>query len=409
MPFELAIALRYLFSKSKHRFISLISWMAVLGVGLGVGALIVVMGVMNGFSANLRDKILGVNAQIIVNNFQGTFTGYQKIARNLEKTPEIIGVMPFIYSEVMLSSPHGVKGAALKGIEPQAAKKVLHLSKDLVQGSLDNLLSMPQDLPGIIIGQDMAQRLGLSLGSMVNVLSPSGGKSAAGFTPKIKVFLVQGIFDTGVFEYDSSLVYTSLSAAQDLLGFKQDLASGLEIRIKDVYQAQQVKERIAPQLAFPFYVQTWMEMNKSLFSALKLEKTAMAVILIMIILVGSFSIVTTLIMLVMEKQKEIAVLMSLGARPGNVRKIFIWQGTLIGLVGTGLGFVLGLGLCLLLEKYHFIHLPQDIYYLDHLPIQIQGLDLAVICCIALVLCFLATLYPAGKAAKINPAEVLRYE
>jgi lipoprotein-releasing system permease protein len=317
--------------------------------------------------------------------------------------------MPFIYSEVMLSTPRGVKGAALRGIEPQKAPQVLTLSEDMTQGSL-TALQGDSALPGLVIGSGMAGQLGVSTGQIVNMLSPSGSKSAAGFTPRVKTFQIVGIFDTGMYEYDSSLAYTSIGAAQQILGFEGDLASGLEIRLQNVYAAEEVADQLREELqGFPFVVQTWMDMNQSLFSALKLEKTAMGVILIMIVLVGSFSIITTLIMLVMEKKQDIAVLMSMGAKPKTIRNIFMWQGSIIGLVGTLLGFLFGISASLLLKRYQFIKLPPDVYYMDHLPVLLEPLDLSIIAVAAMLLCFCATLYPARQAAQIQPTDVLRYE
>jgi len=409
MSFELSIALRYLLTRRKHSFISIISLLSIAGVALGVTALIVVLGVMNGFSTNLRDKILGINAHLIVSHAQGAFEGYDQKQRLVEALPGVTGVMPFLYSEVMLSTPQGVKGAALRGIDPSSAPKVISLHKDLIAGTLQGLEDQG-DQPGIIIGQDMAARLGVRVGDQLNMLTPSGEKRSFGFTPKIKIFQVTGIFDTGMYEYDSSLAFVSIPSAQAVLGFDRDAVTGLEVKLADVYQAPELAERIQERLkGFPFVVRTWMDMNQSLFSALKLEKTAMAVILVMIVLVGSFSIITTLFMLVMEKKQDVAVLMSMGCLPGNIRRIFMLQGTIIGCIGTALGYGFGLGLSWLLEKYQFIKLPQDIYYLDHLPVLLNPLDLSLIGIVALLLCFLATLYPANQAAKVQPAQVLRYE
>jgi lipoprotein-releasing system permease protein len=407
MPFEFSIAIRYLLAKRKQAFISVISLISVAGVALGVASLIVVLGVMNGFSHNLREKILGVNAHMVVSHLQGLFGGYQEVGEQLGQIKGVTGVMPFLYSEVMVSNPAGVKGVILRGIDPAGAEGVLSLNDDLVLGDLTPL---QRGEAGIIIGRDLADRLGVSLGSPINVLSPTGKRTAAGFTPEIRIFHVAGVFSTGMFEYDSSLAYTSISALQDLLGIREDLVSGLEVRLEDVYAAKAVASRVEQRLGgFPFYVRDWMEMNESLFSALKLEKTAMFVILVMIVLVGSFSIVTTLVMLVMEKTRDIAILMAMGARRKSIRLIFMLQGTIIGIVGTALGFLLGMGLSFLLQRYKFIRLPADVYYLDHLPVRLDWVDLSVICGAAVTLCFLATIYPAKQASNLQPAEALRYE
>ena len=409
MRFELFIALRYLFAKRRQAFISVISLISVMGVGLGVAALIIVLGVMTGFSENLRDKILGTNAHIIVGSLDKGFADYNQLVDKALKVKGVKSATPFIYTEVIFSSQGSAKGAVLRGIDPLSAGSVLSIGKDLTQGSLKDL-AQTGGFPGVIVGKELAKGLGLTIGSKVNILSPAGKKTSAGFSPKIMTFRVCGIFATEVFEYDSSLAYISISAAQKLLGMEKDLVTGLELKVHDVYAVQDLsKEVLAKMGGFPFYVRNWIEMNKNLFSALKLEKTAMGIILIMIVLVGSFSIVTTLIMMVMEKTKDIAVLMSLGATRKNIRNIFILQGTIIGFVGTSLGYILGIGISLLLKKYQFIKLPADVYYLDHIPIQLEWPDLTVIGLAAMLLCFLATIYPARKAANMEPAEALRYE
>lgn len=409
MKFELFIALRYLLALRKQAFISVISLFAVFGVCLGVASLIVVMGVMNGFSTDLRDKILGVNAHVIVMNAHGAMTGADDIARQAAAAPGVIGATPFIYSEAMVSTPRGVKGVVLRGIEPASSGNVLSLSRDMLAGTIEDL-NRTDPHPGIIVGQELAARLGLSVGSMINLLSPTGTKSAAGFTPKIKFFTVVGIFRTGMFEYDSSMAYVSLDAARDLLGFSGDVVSGIELRLTDVYAAERVSRQVEDSLGgYPFLVRNWMEMNANLFAALKLEKTAMFIFLVLIVLVGSFSIITTLVMLVIQKTRDIAVLMSMGAKPREIQRIFMLQGTAIGVLGTLLGYLLGVPVSLLLKKYQFIELPRDVYPVDYLPVRLEVLDLTLIGLAALGLCFVATLYPARKASRLNPADALRYE
>lgn len=409
MKFELFVALRYLFTLRKNSFISVISLFAVSGVAIGVAALIVVMGVMNGFSTDLRDKILGVNAHIVVSAYDGALDNYHHIVDKIEKLKGVTGVTPFIYSEVMLSSSGGVKGVVLRGLDASSANGVLSLPGDIISGSVDSL-SKNNGMPEIIIGTQLAKRLGLVIGDSVNLLSPTGQKSAAGFTPKVRIFKVGGVFRTGMFEYDSSLAYISNKAAQNLLGFKRDFVSGLEIHVDDVYAVDQICKRLEKLLeGYPLQIRNWKQMNANLFAALKLEKTAMFIILAMIILVGSFSIITTLVMLVMQKTRDIAVLMSMGATSGSIRRIFMWQGTLIGLIGTSMGYLIGVPIALLLKKYQFIKLPSNVYPVDYLPIKMDMMDLTIIGVSAFLLCFLATLYPAKQAAALEPAKALRYE
>ncbi|XXJ19843.1 lipoprotein-releasing ABC transporter permease subunit [Desulfovibrio caledoniensis] len=409
MRFETFIALRYLFALRKQSFISVISLFAVCGVAIGVGALIVVIGVMNGFSTDLRDKILGVNAHILVTSMRGGISDYQELADEAKQVPGVTGVTPFVYSEVMLSTRTGVKGVVLRGIDPATSSSVLSLSKDMVSGSVSRL-GEEGDFPGIIIGSELAKRLGLTEGSLVNLLSPSGRSSSAGFTPKVRRFTVAGIFRTGMFEYDSSMGYVSIPAARQLLGFKGDLVSGLEISVDDVYNVKAISRDLRDKISsFTVYVRNWQEMNANLFAALELEKTAMFIILAMIVLVGSFSIVTTLVMLVIQKTKDIAVLMSLGADKKTIRNIFMFQGTFIGLAGTLIGFLIGVPLSLLLKEYQFIKLPSNVYPVDYLPVRLEALDLFTIGAAAFLLCFVATIYPARRAAGLSPSEALRYE
>lgn len=409
MNFEFLIALRYIFALRKQSFIAVISLFAVCGVALGVAALIVVIGVMNGFTKDLRDKILGVNAHVIVSAFTGGIHEHQALAEICRQVPGVTGVTPFVYSEVMLSASGGVKGVVLRGIEPSTADQVLSLTKDMVSGSVKNLEEM-EGMPGVVIGAEMAKRLGLGVGSTVNLLSPTGTQSAVGFTPKVRLFKVAGIFRTGMYEYDATLGYVTVDAARNLLGFKEDVVSGLEVRLADVYKADEVSEALRVKLHdFPVYVRNWQEMNANLFAALELEKTAMFIILAMIVLVGSFSIVTMLVMLVMQKTKDIAVLMSLGADEGMIRRIFMYQGSFIGAVGTALGYGIGIPVALLLKKYQFIKLPSDVYPVDYLPVRLELLDMTLIGVAALALCFLSTLYPARRAAALKPSDALRYE
>lgn len=425
MRFELFVALRYLFARRKQAFIYVISAMSVLGVAIGVAALVVVLGVYNGFTTDIRDKILGANAHIIVSGPlaalaapssgpgatpQAGASGIGAVLRRIDATPGVVGSTPFLYAEGMLSSPRGVKGVVLRGIDPQTAPSVLSMLGDLTSGSVDKLTPSTEGAPpGVLVGNELAQRLGLAVGSRVNLLSPSGQKTTAGFQPRIRPFRVAGVFRTGMFEYDSSLGFVSLAAARDLLGLPADQISGIEVTVRDVYKADTVAAALQEELGPLAAVRTWMDMNANLFAALKLEKIGMFILLAMVVLIGSFSIVTTLVMLVMEKTHDIAILMSMGATKGMIRRIFMLQGTIIGVVGTLLGYVLGIGLALLLQRYQFIKLPPGVYTLDHLPILLEWGDIAIIGLSAMLLCFLATIYPARQASSLEPAEALRFE
>ena len=416
MRFTLFVALRYLFSRRKQTFISLISVISMLGVALGVAALIVAIGIMNGFTKDLRDKILGVNSHGIIASSNGAVFNYQRLQAEVEKVPGVAGVTPFVYSEVMISNQSGAKGLILRGVDPKTARQVLAV---LAENSDEALLALePEDgsTPGIILGKELMDKLHLKEGSRVNMLSPSGERTTSGFQPSIRPFKVVGSFKTGMFEFDSSLGFIGLSASRDLLGLQPNMVSGLEVLVDDVYQADKIMDAVIVHLrnwdkvgTQALYARNWMEMNVNLFAALKLEKLAMFVVLALIVLVASFSIITTLIMLVMEKTRDIAILMSMGATRQAIRRIFILQGMIIGGIGTLIGFAMGLSLSFALKQYKFIELPAEVYPMDTVPMLLAAPDLIVIALGAMFLCFLATIYPAWKASGLELAEALRYE
>lgn len=424
MRFEAFIALRYLAGRRKQAFIYLISLISVLGVSIGVAALVIVLGVYNGFTTDIREKILGANAHIILTgqalsapdlaapqgDSANVSSGLATTLDRIEAVPGVVGATPFLYTEGMLSSPRGVKGVVLRGIDPSTAPNVLSILGTLSSGNVADLdPQSPGALPGVIVGRELALRLGLVSGSRVNLLSPAGQKTAAGFQPRIRPFRVAGVFQTGMYEYDSSLGFISLNAGRDLLALPEGRISGVEVTVKNVYEADKIADAIERELGSGIIARHWMEMNANLFAALKLERIGMFIVLAMVVLVGSFSIVTTLVMLVMEKTRDIAILKSMGATRSMIRRVFILQGVIIGAVGTLLGYALGIGIALLLQRYQFIKLPPGVYTLDHLPVLLNWTDIGLVGASAMLLCFLATLYPAGQAAGLVPAEALRYE
>jgi lipoprotein-releasing system permease protein len=409
MRFELFIALRYLLAKRKHAFISAIAIVSVLGVGLGVAALIIVMGVMNGFTTDLREKIMGLNAHAMVLGAGAAMRESPELLAKSRAAPGVTGVMPFIHSELMVSGPGGFKGVAIRGVDPENAKEVLGIAGRITRGNFDDIAGEGA-LPGIVIGRELSRLIGASVGARINLLAPSGDRSAAGFTPRIRAARVVGIFATGMIEYDSSLGLVSLETARDILGVTDGIwITGLEVTVDDVYDAEKTAEALTRELGPTYFVRTWMDMHASLYAALKLEKAAMAIMLTLVVLVGSFSIITTLVMLVMEKTRDIAILMSMGATGNSIRRIFVCQGVVIGAVGTALGYILGIGASLLLKRYQFIKLPEGVYSLDYLPVLLIWTDLAAIGAGAMLICLLATIYPSRQAAKLEPVEALRYE
>lgn len=407
LPYQLFIAFRYLKSKKKRRSISFNTLISIGGVAVGVMTLLVVLSVMSGFHEDLQKKILGVNAHIVLLNYKGSTDNSEEVIQRLKPIDDIVSVSPFILGQVMVSAGNKGQGVYLRGINSGSESTTTDIADYIKEGSLKDL-EVTEGLPGIVIGKELARRLDIFMGDPVNILSPSGDIGPLGMLPRVRKFRVAGIFEVGMFEYDSNLVLTAMKPAQEFFGLK-DAVTGFEVRTKDIYKAGELRDRIQKLLGFPYYAKDWMQMNKNLFSALKLEKFAMFVILTLIILVASFNIVSTLIMNVIEKEREIAILKAMGATNKGIMAIFIMQGFLIGLIGTGLGLTGGYVLSYILNTYQIIKLPADVYYLSHLPVKIKPLDFAVVSLSAILISFLSTIYPAWQAAKLNPVEPLRYE
>ncbi len=413
MNFELFVSLRYLLAKRRHTFISLITIISIVGVAVGVTALIVVLAVMNGFQEDMRTRILGVTSHVVIGSFGGAMANYREIMPEIEKVPGVAAATPFIYTQVMITSGRSVSGAILRGIDPLTASKVIRLQENMIHGNLADLVAPSQEAnpsahPGIILGVELANNLGVRQGDFVTIISPSGRLTPMGQIPKSKLFQVVGVLQSGMYEYDNSLGYVDLQVAQQFLGIG-DAVTGIEVGLHDIYKARQVSDAIRERLGVPYWVRDWMQMNQSLFSALKLEKAVMFVILTLIILVAAFNIVSSLIMLVMEKGRDIAILKAMGATTSSIRKIFVLEGFMIGVSGTILGLIGGFVLCGLLKRYRFIELPIDIYHISTLPVKMEGMDVFVIALAAVVISLIATLYPSRKAAKLDPSEALRYE
>lgn len=423
--YELFISLRYLRARRKQVFVSIITFISIAGIVLGVAALIIVLAVMNGFETDLRNKILGVNAHLVLMEYSGAMRDYSKIENTVSSIEGVAGATPFVYGQAMVKSGANVSGVVLRGIDTDSADRVLQINR-MQGGKMDNLSarsrqalpveSVLRDLPGVVIGKELAKNLGLYLYDTVSIISPMGIATPMGLVPRIKKFLVVGIFDSGFYEYDSTLVFLSLKDSQAFLNMG-DLVTGIEIRLQDIYQADRVAGAITAKLGYPYWVRTWMEMNKNLFSALKLEKRVMAIILSLIVLVAAFNIITTLIMVVMEKHRDIAILKSMGASSRGVMKIFVFQGLTIGFIGTSLGCAVGLAVALHLSQislfveriFGFKILPGDVYYLSELPSRVNYGDVLLIALGTLLISFISTVYPSWRASKLDPAETLRYE
>lgn len=416
MRYEWFIGLRYLKAKRKQTFISIITLISIVGFALGVWALIVVLAVMSGFEKTLKEKILGTQAHLVVlkTNQEG-MDRYEEVVKEVEQVKGVVSATPFILSQVMLSSESNVFGVVLNGIDPDRVGKVIELARNMKAGRLQDLKA-EGDSPGIILGVELAKRLGVSLNDAIQVISPLGTMTPMGMMPKMKRFRVMGIFYSGMYDFDNTLAYISIVSAQKFLNMDSRV-TGIEIKTSDVYKVKKIGKEIRQKLGFPFWTRDWMEMNRNLFSALKLEKVAMFIILVLIVLVAAFNIISTLIMVVMEKNKDIAILKSMGAPSKGILRIFIIEGGVIGVVGTFFGTVVGLATALNLEKvsgfvenlFGFKILPSDVYYIDKLPSQVNPLDIILIVMTAILISLLATLYPSWRASKLDPAEALRYE
>ncbi len=408
MFFELFLSIRYLRAKRKQAFISVITVISVLGVMIGVMALVVVLSVMNGFRADLMSKILGVKSHLLVLSYKGAFNDYKRVAGRVGQVEGAVATTPFIHSQVMVNRSGNVSGAILRGIHPQTAGNVLSIEPMIKDGSLSSLKSSWDGLPTIIIGSELSKQLGAYPGDILNMVSPEGKLTPLGRVPNSQKYKVTAVFDSGMYEYDASMVFVSLKEAQAFLGFG-DRVSGLEVRVKDVYRSDKVGIKIQNALGNPYWTKDWKVMNRSLFSALKLEKFAMFVILTMIVLVGALNIISTLVMVVMEKTRDVAILRAMGASAKSIMTIFMVQGLLVGLVGTLAGLASGLGICHLLARYKFISLPSDVYYITTLPVRVEFWDVCLVSLSAVVISFLATIYPSWHASKLNPVEAIRYE
>lgn len=406
--FELFLGIRYLKAKRKQRFISVITIISVMGVMVGVMALVVVLSVMNGFRSDLMGKILGVNSHVLVLNLSGTFGGYQKVAEKVKKMDGVVAITPFVYTQVMINNSGRVSGAVLRGVDPKSAARVVNFDKMIKEGSLSSLSSTENGVPTIIIGSELAKQIGAGTGSLVTVISPEGKLTPLGRTPNTQKFRVTAIFDSGMYEYDASMVYISLGEAQRFLALG-DNVTGLELKVKEVYKSDIIARKIQKSLGYPYWTKDWKLMNRSLFSALKLEKLTMFIILTMIVLVGALNIISTLVMVVMEKTRDVAILRAMGASARSIMSIFMFQGILVGIIGTLAGLLSGLGLCQLLSRYQFINLPSDVYYISKLPVQVLASDVVTVAASAVAISFLATLYPAWYASRLNPVESFRYE
>ncbi len=402
MSYELKIGLRYIFGRRKEKFISLISCISIIGVATGVCALIIVIGVMSGFDTELRDKIIGTSSHIVVDKIGG-LDGPADAIKTISGVQGVIACAPFINTQALLADHDRLSSVVVRGIDPELEAKVTDIKKFIKSGSLD--------LEGgnkIIIGSGLAEQLGLRVGNKISLISAAKQRKRTLGKMQETDYVISGIFTSGMYDYDIGVVFISLENAK--IFFENPiLVSGISVKVNDIYAADQIKKKIQEKLGFPYFTRTWMDINRNLFNALKLEKTAMFIILILIVIVAALNIVSTLTMMVMEKTKDIGILKTIGATSHSIRMIFTMVGLFIGTMGTMLGTAAGLFCAYLLKTYEFIKLPEDVYYISKLPVRIESIEVIWIVAAAIFISFCATFYPAYQASKLNPVEALRYE
>lgn len=416
MRYELFIGLRYLYARRTETFISLITLISILGVMIGVMTLNVVMAVMTGFEEVLRDRLLGINAHVALLKSGGMLTEYRDLVKKVAEDKGVVAAAPVVYGQILVTSGSRVSGVVVRGVEPDGIAGVVDIEPYIKEGTLQDLKKertlqiegRSVTVSGVILGRRLAGQLGVMVGDPVQMVSPFGTQTAFGMVPRVKRFVVAALFDSGMNEYDSTLVYMKLADAQRLFELG-DSVSGIEIRVRDVYKARDVAQRLQQMLGFPYITEDWSRLWPNLFSALRLEKTVYFLVLLLMILIGAFNIVSTLIMVVMEKRKDIAILRSMGATRRSLRQIFLIKGCIIGTVGTFFGMVFGYGICLLIEKYHFIELPKDVFLISTVPVRIYLSNFVLVAVASFVICLLASIYPARQAAKLDPVEIIRYE
>lgn len=409
MRFEFFVALRYLKAKRRQAVISLITLISVLGVAAGVAALVIALAVNNGFREELEHRLLGATANVnLVRPANDGIKNYDQLAGRLSRLPQVVAAAPVIYEEVLMSSRSRAAGVVLKGVDPSREVKVGDLLRRLKSGSLDELTKTFPNADPVIVGKDLAQSLGVSVGDTVMVTSPQGTLTPFGIVPKFRNFRVVGVFDSGFYDIDAVWCFTNLGAAQRLFDLS-DVVSVIELKIDDIYRAEEVAAEIRKAAGAGFDTNTWMEQNHSLFSALKLERLVTVLTIGLIMLVAALNIFVTLAMMAMEKNRDIAVLMSMGARQRQIWRVFTLHGLAIAAVGSVIGLIAGYGVSWAGNKYHLIPLQADVYALPSVPFHAHSIDGVWIVLAALLISFLATLYPSLSAARLDPVEILRYE
>jgi lipoprotein-releasing system permease protein len=408
LPFELFVATRYLLAKRKQAFISLISLISALGVMVGVMAVLIALALMTGLQGELRDRIVGSAAHVYVMKVGG-ITDPEAEVQRLKSVPRVLGAAPIVQGKALLTSDAGGEAfIEIKGVIPEQERTVTQIEHAMLTGSFDGLNSPPGEAPAILLGKDLASQLHVSVGDRVRVITPEGGTLTPFGTMMLKrAFRVAGTFSLGLFEYDASYGFVRLDVAQRILD--RTLPDFIELRLDDMFAAQQVADDIPKRLGADYLAQDWADLNGALFSALWIEKMAISITIGLIVMVAALNIAATLVLLVMEKNRDIAILKTMGSSAQSIRRIFVFQGLVIGLIGTFTGAVAGCSLIYLLDHYKLIHVPIDVYQISYVPFVLLPLDFVIVILAALVICFVATIYPSRQAAKLDPAQALRYQ
>lgn len=407
MSFELFVALRYLLARRKQAFISLISLISTIGVAVGVMALVIALALMTGLQGELRDRILGSTAHVYVWK-TGGIEDYKAEVTKLRGVPGVIGAGPAILGKALISSARADAFISLKGVDPALEPNVTDIQRAMQRGSLDRLASEGEDdLPGILLGRNLAQQLGVEVGDTATLLTPQGTLSPMGMIPRTRRVRVAGIYALGLYEFDAAYGFVSLEFAERLLG--KGAPDLIELRVADIEDAPAISNAVVRDLGVDYVSQDWADMNQALFSALWLEKMAISITIGLIVMVAALNIVASLILLVMEKSRDIAILKTMGTSAQRVMRIFMLQGLVIGLVGTTIGAVCGLALCWVLDRYRLIQIPMDVYQVSYVPFVVQPLDFVLVVVSAILICFLATIYPSRQASRLDPVQALRFE
>jgi len=409
MRFELSVAVRYLRARRKQTFLSVVSFIAILGFILGVMALIVALALMTGFQEDIQTKILGTSAHVMVYSSHARgINNYNRIMKIVRSEPSVVSVSPVVYGKVMIYSAGGANGIIVKGIDPFQEGKVSDLAAKLDPKVLAKLKNPGQDRDGIVLGEDLADSVHVESGDFVTLVSPDSMLSPLGLMPKFKKFKVLGTFHSGLYEYDTSWALVSLDTAKRLFSLG-DSVSLIEGRVRDIYGAEDIAHDLQKKLGSSYVTDNWIHQNKSLFSAMKLEKIMLFITIALIVLVASFNVISTLVMMVLEKTRDIAILLAMGCTSRQIMRIFMLQGILIGVAGTIIGAILGVTGSYIMDHYRVIQLPLDVYFIPYLPFHVRPIDFGLVTLTALAISFVSTLYPALRASRVNPSEALRYE